>query len=279
VDKLNRQHDDQERRVLADWLAPVDFSNQHTDFISRRQEGTGEWLLNSREYIEWRTGTQRTLLCPGIPGAGKTMMSSIVVENLWNNVDPHIKCAVAYAYCSYKRQHEQTLVNLLATLLRQLLQEQPNLPTAFQSLYQRHFHKNTRPSVEELRILLHSVTEAYSKVSIVVDALDECTNDDRTRDSLLSELFLLQSRSRATVSLFFTTRFIPEILDQFKYCVRRVIRASDHDINKYLDSHISRLTPCVARKNDLQDEIKTKIIEAVDGMYVSDLLLRSDSVS
>ena len=271
VDKLNRQHDDQQRQILADWLAPADFSNQHTDFISRRQKGTGEWLLDSREYTEWRSGTHPTLLCHGIPGAGKTMMSAIIVEDLWKHFGHHTEYAIAYAYCSYKRQNEQTLVNLLATLVRQLLQERIVSFDALQSLYQRHVHRNTRPSVDELRSLLYIVAETYSRVFIVVDALDECTNTDCTRDLLLSDLFHLQDQSKTVVCLLATTREIREILSQFEDCVKREIRASDDDVSTYVNSQICRLAPCVARRNDLQDEIKTNIIEAVDGMYVMDI--------
>lgn len=269
VDKLNRQRKDQERQSLMNWLAPADFSNQHTDIISRRQEGTGEWLLSSKAYMQWRTGTQRLLLCPGIPGAGKTTMSSIIVDDLWKRFDRHTDHAVAYTYCSYHRQHEQTLVNLLSTMLRQLLQEQPDLPHFFQALHQRHVKKNTRPSVEELWTLLLCVTETYSKVYIVIDALDECTNVDHTRNLLLDKLFRLQNQSKTVVCLLATTRFVPEILDQFKNHVTLEIRANDHDVGQYLDSHMSRLAPWVARQNALQEEITTKIIEGSDGMYVS----------
>ena len=259
VEKLNREHGNRDRRV-------------HTDFVSRRQKGTGEWLLRSTQYTEWCTSTQRTLLCPGIPGAGKTMMSSIVVDDLWKRFDQHPECVVSYVYCSYNRRHEQTLVNLIASLVRQLLQERSDLPDHFQSLHRRHVDKNTRPSVEELRTLLHATTETYSNVFIVVDALDECTNVDGTRDLLLSELFLLQSQSKTVVCLLTTTRFIPEILDQFEHCATLEIRASDDDVSKYLDGQMSRLAPCVARRNDLRDEIKTTIIKATDGMYVSVLV-------
>ncbi len=251
------------------WLAPADFSNQHTDIISRRQEGTGEWLLSSKEYMQWRTGIQRLLLCPGIPEAGKTTMSSIIVNDLWKHFDRHADHVVAYAYCSYQRQQEQTLANLISSMLCQLLQERPDLPYAFQCLHQRHVKKNTRPSVEELWTLLHSVTKTYSKVYIVIDALDECTNVDQTRNLLLDKLLRLQNQSKTVVCLLATTRFVPEILDLFKHHVTLEIRANDHDVRQYLDSHISRLAPFVARKNDLQEEIKTKIIEAVDGMYMS----------
>jgi hypothetical protein len=45
VVKLVRRQDDQERQTILDWLTPIDYSTQQSDFISRRQEGTGEWLL------------------------------------------------------------------------------------------------------------------------------------------------------------------------------------------------------------------------------------------
>lgn len=202
-------------------------------------------------------------------------MSAIIVDDLWKHFDHHTDHAIAYAYCSYKRQNEQTLMNLVATLVRQLLQERTVSPDALQSLYKRHIHKKTRPSVEELCSLLHTVTDTYSRVFIVVDALDECTNTNGTRDSLLSELFHLQAQSKTVVCLLATTREISEILNQFGDCVKQEIRANDGDVSTYINGQISRLAPCVARRNDLQNEIKTNIIEAANGMYVYKLPLKS----
>jgi hypothetical protein len=67
VDRLNRYQDDQERRVIVDWLTPIDYASQQSDFISRRQEGTGLWLLESDEFQEWLGQSKKTLICPGIP--------------------------------------------------------------------------------------------------------------------------------------------------------------------------------------------------------------------
>jgi hypothetical protein len=39
-----------EHQAILDWLTPIDYSAQQSDIISRRQEGTGEWLLYSREF-------------------------------------------------------------------------------------------------------------------------------------------------------------------------------------------------------------------------------------
>lgn len=93
VDRFHKRQDTQEPRrdiqerrlehqVILEWLTPIDYAPQQNDFISRRQEGTGKWLLNSNEFQEWTSQSKRTLFCPGIPRAGKTIITSIVIEYL-----------------------------------------------------------------------------------------------------------------------------------------------------------------------------------------------------
>jgi hypothetical protein len=65
------QQRQQERCVILDWLTPIDYAPQQSNFISQWQEGTGQWLLNSDEFQVWINQRKQTLFCPGIPGAGK----------------------------------------------------------------------------------------------------------------------------------------------------------------------------------------------------------------
>jgi hypothetical protein len=46
------------------------------------------------------------------------------------------------------------------------------------------------------------------------------------------------------------------------------IRASEEDVRRYLDGHMSQLPAFVVQRSDLQEEIKTGIVTAVRGMYV-----------
>ena len=71
-----------EHDALLDWLTPLDYTAQQHDFVNRRQAGTGQWLLDSAEFQAWLEADHQTLFCPGIPGAGKTILTSIVVEEL-----------------------------------------------------------------------------------------------------------------------------------------------------------------------------------------------------
>ncbi len=68
---LNQRRDaalrlDDESQAIISWLSPLNFASKQIDVSSRRQEGTGEWLLEADEFNSWLSGNKRTLWCPGI---------------------------------------------------------------------------------------------------------------------------------------------------------------------------------------------------------------------
>jgi Cdc6-like AAA superfamily ATPase len=265
VDRLHQRQDDLERRTIIEWLTRIDHSTQQSDFIGRRQEGTGQWLLNSNEFQSWLYTTKQTLFCPGMPGAGKTMITSIVVDYLSVKFQNDASVGVAYLYCNFRRQDEQTPAELLSSLLKQLVQGQLSVPESVKSLYERYKDK-ARPSFDEILKVFHAVVTDYSRTFILIDALDECQLSGGVRNKLLSELFRLQAHTGA--SLFATSRFIPGIEKEFKGSMLLEIRANSEDVQRYLDGHMSGLPSFVSRSSDLKEEIKSEIIKAVDGMYV-----------
>lgn len=50
-----------EEQGVINWLCHLEFSSKHSDALSRRQEGTGGWLLESSEFLSWlgTTGLER----------------------------------------------------------------------------------------------------------------------------------------------------------------------------------------------------------------------------
>jgi hypothetical protein len=264
---LVRHHEHQGRQTILDWITPTDYAAQQSDFIRRRQAGTGQWLIDSAEFQTWLNTKKQTLFCPGIPGAGKTILTSVVVESLHRRFQDDPSISVVYLYCNFRRQDEQKAEDLLASLLKQLAQGRSPLPDSVKSLHDGHRDKRTRPSFDEILGTLQSVATMYSRIFIIVDALDECQASDGCRMRFLLEMFNLQAKCQ--VSIFATSRFIPEINENFKECMQLEIRASKQDVQRYLDGHISQLPKCVLRSPELQDEIKAEIIKAVDGMYVS----------
>lgn len=206
------------------------------------------------------------MFCPGIPGAGKTILTSIVVEELTSRFSNDKSIGVAYLYCNFQWQDKQNAKDLFASLLKELAQGRSSLPDCVKSLHDRHKDKMTRPSFDEiLRSLLH-VAAMYSRVFIIIDALDECRASDGCRKKFLSEIFNLQAK--CGVSLFATSRFLPEITNKFNGSMSLEIRASKDDVKRYLECHMGSLLSFVNENPQLQEEITTRISEAVDGMQV-----------
>jgi len=270
VVKLVRHQDDQERQAILDWLTPIDYSTQQNDFIGRRQEGTGQWLLNSNEFRRWLNQSKQTLFCPGIPGAGKTMITSIVVDHLWTEFQNDANIGIAYLYCNYRQQQEQKAEDLMSSLLKQLAQEQLSVPEAVKDLYEHHRIKRTRPSFDEIVKTLHFTIGSYSRVFIIIDALDECHVSNQGRDRLLSAVFSLQAQTQ--INLYATSRFVPEITSQFEGCMSKEIRAKDDDVLRYINGRIPQLLRSrISKYLDLQNAIRRQLVEAVDGMYLCPL--------
>ena len=107
----------------------------------------------------------------------------------------------------------------------------------------------------------------FSRVFVIIDALDECSNDDRTRRRLLEKLRTLQKL--ASVNLMVTSRPFPDIIEEFESATTLEIRASEVDIREYLEEQMSRLPRCVLKDSRLQARIVDGITGAVNGMYVS----------
>lgn len=266
IDKIQLGQDREQNDKLLKWISSTDFPSQLSDIISRRQEGTGQWFLESTEFNNWLSGREKTLFCPGIPGAGKTMISAIAVDHLHKTTRDH-SIGVAYVFCNYKVQKEQNTLSLLSAILKQLVQAQPAGAGAANTLYELHSARGTTASAEEILNTLKLTLKHFSTAYIVVDALDECSDEYNTPLRLLEKLRDLQNTEG--IRLMVTSRFIPDIVGEFRSAPKLEVRASPQDVTKFVKGQIPRLNKCVQRDNELQLEIEEQLVKAVDGMLVS----------
>jgi hypothetical protein len=197
------------------------------------------------------------------------MMAAIVIDHLSSqfsgitDLSSH-RTAIAFLYCNYRKHETQKAINLLSSILKQLCASRSKLPESVRALCEQHSRLGTRPSMDEISKSLHSVVQAYSRVIIVIDALDECREDDGTRTRILSEIRKLQSHSGT--KLMATSRDIPDITQEFQNGIKLEVRASDADVTRYLDGQMFRLSRCVQRNDGLKHRIKTDIIQSAKGM-------------
>jgi len=127
-------------------------------------------------------------------------MSSIVINHLQEQFEGAIT-PVVYLYLNHKEKQMQTLVNLLSSLLKQLVEHHNSnrISAEIKNLYLKA--REARPQIKEIDELLRSSLKDFKRVFIVVDALDECPED--LRIELSRRLHAIRSKE---VSLMVTQR-------------------------------------------------------------------------
>ena len=171
--------------------------------------------------------------------------------------------SVAYLYCNYKERNNQTATNLVACVLKQLLQTRPTIADDAITLYSKHMSKKTRPSLDEINCLLQSEVRRFSRVFVVIDALDECTECEAT--ILLRELRKLLSHIHLLV-ISRHVKYIESELDQ-EACLE--IFAHDEDIERYTKVRIqeqSKLIRHVKAEPSLRNDILQSVVKKAHGM-------------
>ncbi|KAF3226538.1 hypothetical protein TWF106_000279 [Orbilia oligospora] len=108
------------------WLAAPNVSTNYNKALQQRHEGSGDWLIESKQFIEWKTSAMRNsfLWLHGIPGCGKTILSYTIIQALGGysgKAEAEPACQpLIYFYFDFIDVGKQTLENILRFLILQL---------------------------------------------------------------------------------------------------------------------------------------------------------------
>jgi Cdc6-like AAA superfamily ATPase len=265
VAQIHSKQARQEDTKILDWLTPVDYGLQQSENINTREQGTGHWLIETQEFQNWLSTQGQTLFCRGIPGVGKTILTSIVVDHLVSNFRHNSTIGLAYIYCNFRRVDEQTIHQLLASLLKQLAASLPHLPTEVKSLYTKHQQGRTRPSLQEILSALNLVAARLLQKFVIIDALDETGS---SREDFLTELSRFQQQNH--VNIFTTSRHDTKITNEneelFKNLTKLEIIATTDDLQTYVRGNLNWLPSSIRNGTTLPQDIVAGIAKSVDGM-------------
>jgi hypothetical protein len=174
------------------------------------------------------------------------------------------KVGIAVIYFRYN-EPEHTLENVLASILKQLVQEHDSVPAPLLELYELHRERSTPPHLDEVTEALSSTVETFGEVFLVVDALDECSEE--VRWGLVERLKSLQPRLR----LLITSRYLDAIEEDLEGFGRYEIKANKADIELFIDAQIRKnrhLRKIVERSPALRKDMKDAIVHTADEMQV-----------
>src|SRR5947209_16769421 len=97
-------------------------SATQSDVIAKLQEGTGASLFPMESFQSWLRGESQTLLCFGIPGAGKTVLAAQVIDALLKD-EGYKSSPVLYFFADgrTRQAEQQSSTSIIAILLKQLI--------------------------------------------------------------------------------------------------------------------------------------------------------------
>ena len=132
-------------------------------------------------------------------------------------------------------------------------------------MYKQHTKDKTRPSLAEYLRLLNRVVRMFSQAFLLVDALDECKEEEGARKKFVAALKELS----AGVHLVVTSRWVPAIESEFSEALKLEIRADSEDVAQYVRSRVAttpRLMRHVVADPMLESMISRKIADNCHGM-------------
>ena len=192
--------------------------------------------------------------------------SSLVVDRLCDQAREE-DIAVAWLYCDFQTQQEQTTANMMGAILRQLV-GRGEIPNDIRGAFQEAKKVGgRRPLLADLIRMLKITIASLLRVFICIDALDECL--PKYLPELLESLRDI-SRESPRTRIFLTGRpHAKEAIQRyFAKAVAISIRPNQGDIKNYLEMRLERDEEPDAMNNDLRMNIVRTILEKMSDMCV-----------
>ena len=186
------------RKEITAWLAPVAydveyFSNDLTSARALRHPKTCMWILQKtqvKQLLDNSCGPEKTFLwIYANPGAGKTVLSSFLVDHFKSAESEPIKRNIFYFFCKNTDVDKNTPTVVVRSLLYQLYSSVKN-QKASQSL--NHdigvaLDRSGQQKAVNFTVLWQLFSNhviSFTPATIIIDALDECQDPNQLTDRL-----------------------------------------------------------------------------------------------
>ncbi|KAI3336945.1 hypothetical protein HD806DRAFT_23229 [Xylariaceae sp. AK1471] len=257
-------------RIKA-WFSPPDPSTNFNSAAETRHEGSGNWFLQHERYLNWKSSRNSVLWLHGIPGCGKTILSSTIIKDLTSDTG----CAqkLLYFYFDFSDDKKQHLEGAVRSLVSQLYHERHDVRWHLDSLYEPYKKNDRKPPLESICSALQAMIENIGEVWVVLDGLDECKEDGR--EQLLAWIRSLHD-SQVNTHLLATSRQEQDIKSAFEGWIRTnnsITIQGDliyKDIKAYIATRLQDGSPLYKRwrlRPDVLSNIEAELSAKADGMF------------
>lgn len=173
------EHERLRRRLyMRDWLDAPNMAEQQEKGHTTREArpDSGRWILSRDRIKAWldpSTSVPACLWVHGIPGAGKTVLASLLVESCQTNA----QIKTLYFYCRHGDRRRDNFISMSRSFLDQLSNLDNSVVDLLHDMAVKHdLCFKTRKATEDL---LQLCLDAVGTVFIVLDGLDECAEPEQ----------------------------------------------------------------------------------------------------
>ena len=236
--------------------------------LKRRHEGTGMWLLQNERYNTWMMSGRSFLWLHGIPGCGKTILSSIVLEDVLGFCGVDSDKAVCYFYFDFSDEAKRSPGNMVRSLITQLADQCLKPLQSLEALVTPGAQLSYDGLLEILRDLCDSLPRTY----VVLDALDECNE----RNELIEILENMARWNSEHLHVLVTSRrerdietALSDFVDQ-RDMISLQTDVVDEDIRRYVSQRLADDKALRKWRADdvIREEIEVALMEGARGMCV-----------
>ena len=254
--------------------------------IPRPLQGTCSWITQDPEFQRWQNPSSNVLgFCKdcrvfyvyGSPGVGKTVMSRYIITYLrqtlkMNNQQPQF---VVYFFCDNKDLKRGTSLNLLRSLLSQILIEDKELLRyVSEDAMETHFQTLRDVSMEsgELGYLWNALLTIIQRSRatqfwFIIDALDEL--EPTSRKEIAHQLNRIsESDTVGRLKIFFTDRQTPRYQFSNQATLELGASESQDDVRTYIRQRILELSNEVPIEAKFKAAIEDEIAMMANGTFL-----------
>ena len=188
----------------------------------------------------------------------------MVIDRLKDDLLP-TSAALAYLYFDQQDQPSLTPVAVIGCLSKQLLLPKDSASELIMSLSKTPNNKN----METMLSIFLDACQSYTKVYVILDALDECS--DEFRKGILK--FLSVIREKPTTRVLVTSRHHPvDIQHAFGQTLQLRIEAQETDLRHYLKHIIDHDAMAYVMDNNFKAEIIDRIAGNAQQLFLLPVL-------
>lgn len=267
-ESVQRIEDRMKRETILTWYKSSDPERNHLASRDKHEPNTANWIFDTEAFLSWKSIPSESLWLHGIPGAGKTILCSTIIEYMKEYCQSHPVNGIAYYYFDFSDARKQTIDGFLRSAIVQLSMQREFLPDQVVALYEKCHNVQQEPILDELSEVAFSLLNSSNPTYLLVDALDECQSEEREK---FFKIFFEENDLRAArFNVLLTSRQEPDIEAALKNAVthKHPIQSAvvDADVRVHVNKVISTHPKLKKWQPAMRREIEDSIVHGALGM-------------